>query len=85
MVGLVCNAAGCPVAVEVFPGNTGDPTTLAPQLRKLRRPVSSATDGPAVGDRRACSPTRAFAPSCNPCQDSDWVSALPAPSPSRNS
>ena len=36
VVGLVCNAAGCPVAVEVFPGNTGAPTTLAPQLQKLR-------------------------------------------------
>jgi hypothetical protein len=36
VVGLVCNAAGCPVAVEVFPGNTSDPTTLAPQLQKLR-------------------------------------------------
>ena len=34
--GLICNAGGCPVAVEVFTGNTADPQTLAPQLRKLR-------------------------------------------------
>ena len=28
MFGLLCSAAGCPLAVEVFPGNTADPTTL---------------------------------------------------------
>jgi hypothetical protein len=26
---LICNREGCPVAVEVFKGNTGDPMTLA--------------------------------------------------------
>src|SRR6266704_2405773 len=35
--GLVCNAVGCPVAVEVFEGNTGDPTTVAPVIKKLRQ------------------------------------------------
>jgi hypothetical protein len=35
--GLLCAADGCPVAVEVFNGNTGDPTTLATQVEKLRR------------------------------------------------
>ena len=34
--GLLCAADGCPVAVEVFPGNTADPTTLAAQVRKIR-------------------------------------------------
>ena len=29
-------AGGCPVAVEVFPGNTADPTRLAAQVRKIR-------------------------------------------------
>ena len=28
---------GCPVAIEVFDGNTGDPTTLAPQIDKLKQ------------------------------------------------
>jgi hypothetical protein len=28
--GLLCAADGCPVAIEVFEGNTGDPTTLGP-------------------------------------------------------
>ncbi|MBF0425992.1 MAG: IS1634 family transposase [Magnetococcales bacterium] len=33
--GLLCNSEGCPVAVEVFEGNTADPTTLATQIEKL--------------------------------------------------
>lgn len=35
--GLLCNAEGCPIAVEVFEGNTADPTTLGAQLKKVRR------------------------------------------------
>ena len=35
--GLLCSAEGCPVAVEVFAGNTGDPSTVAAQLDKLKR------------------------------------------------
>ena len=34
--GVLCNAEGCPVAVEVFEGNTADPNTVAAQIRKLR-------------------------------------------------
>jgi hypothetical protein len=34
--GLLTNALGCPVAVEVFPGNTSDPKTVATQVEKLR-------------------------------------------------
>jgi transposase len=34
--GLLCNREGCPVAVEVFKGNTADPMTLGPQIDKLR-------------------------------------------------
>jgi hypothetical protein len=36
VVGLVWNVAGCPGAIEVLPGHPGAPTTLAPQLQKLR-------------------------------------------------
>jgi hypothetical protein len=32
--GVLTNAAGCPVAVEVFDGNTGDPKTVTAALRK---------------------------------------------------
>jgi transposase len=35
--GLLTNHEGCPVAVEVFEGNTGDPKTVAEQIRKLRQ------------------------------------------------
>jgi transposase len=35
--GLLCAPDGCPVAIEVFDGNTGDPTTLAVQVRKLKQ------------------------------------------------
>jgi Transposase DDE domain len=34
--GLLTNALGCPVAVEVFTGNTSDPKTVATQVDKLR-------------------------------------------------
>jgi hypothetical protein len=34
--GLLCAPDGCPVAIEVFDGNTGDPATLAPQIEKLK-------------------------------------------------
>jgi len=36
VIGLLTNAAGCPVAIEVFEGNTGDPSTVATQIEKLR-------------------------------------------------
>ena len=34
--GLLCNADGCPVAVEVFEGNTNDHQTVANQVQKLK-------------------------------------------------
>ena len=34
--GLLCTSEGCPVAIEVFEGNTADPTTLSSQIQKLR-------------------------------------------------
>jgi|SoiMethySBSTD1v2_1073268.scaffolds.fasta_scaffold156019_2 transposase len=35
--GLLTNAAGCPVAVEVWEGNTADPKTVPAQVKKLRQ------------------------------------------------
>jgi hypothetical protein len=35
--GVLCTRAGLPVAVEVFDGNTADPTTLADQVSKLKQ------------------------------------------------
>ena len=34
--GVLCTPEGCPVAVEVFEGNTGDPKTLSVQIQKIR-------------------------------------------------
>ena len=34
--GLLTNQVGCPVAVSVYEGNTGDAKTLMPQVKKLR-------------------------------------------------
>src|SRR5271157_2251031 len=35
--GLLCAPDGCPVAIEVFEGNTGDPKTLTVQVEKLKQ------------------------------------------------
>ena len=48
--GLLTNAAGCPVAVEVFEGNTADPRTVAQQVQKLREGFG-LSDVVLVGDR----------------------------------
>jgi hypothetical protein len=77
VVGLVCNAAGCPVAVEVFPGNTGDPTTLAPQLQKLRGQFHLQRMV-LVGDRGLLTDARIRA-ELQPVPGLDWVSALRRP------
>src|SRR5690349_15939588 len=48
--GLLCAPDGCPVAVEVFDGNTADPMTLAPQIDKLKQRFG-LTHVVLVGDR----------------------------------
>jgi len=74
--GLLCNAEGCPVAVEVFPGDTGDPTTLKSQIRKirdrfgLRRVVF-------VGDRGMITQAR-ISEELKPVDGLDWITALKA-------
>ena len=35
--GVMTDRRGCPVTVQVYPGNTGDPTTVADQVDKLRK------------------------------------------------
>jgi hypothetical protein len=37
VIGLLCTAEGCPVAVEVFEGNVGDPSTVPNQVAKLKQ------------------------------------------------
>lgn len=37
VIGLLCNAQGCPVGVEVFKGNTNDATTVNDKVDELRK------------------------------------------------
>jgi len=48
--GVLTNGEGCPIAVKVYPGKTGDPTTVADQLEKLREQFQLA-HVVLVGDR----------------------------------
>jgi transposase len=59
--GLLCAPDGCPVAIEVFSGNTADPTTFTAQVNKIRgrfgitRVVSRETTRCAVNGAWICS------------------------------
>ena len=74
--GLLCDRDGCPVAVEVFPGNTADPATVGPQLKKLRERFGLSR-GVLVGDRGMLSEAR-IREELEPA-GLDWVSALRGP------
>src|SRR5271157_1866519 len=74
--GLLCAADGCPVAVEVFEGNTGDPSTLAAQVAKLKERFGLSRVL-LVGDRGMITEARIredLAPA-----GLDWLTALRAP------
>lgn len=74
--GLLTNAAGCPVAVEVFAGNTSDPKTVASQVNKLRQRFS-LSNVVLVGDRGMITSARIREdlPASHGIQ---WISALRA-------
>jgi transposase len=48
--GLLTDHRGCPVSVSVHPGNTGDPSTLMPQVNRLKEQFGME-DLVLVGDR----------------------------------
>ena len=76
IVGLLCAADGCPIAVEVFDGNTGDPSTVAAQVDKLKRRFG-LHHVVLVGDRGMITAARIeqdLAPA-----GLDWLTALRAP------
>ena len=50
VIGLLCNGAGVPLSIEVFPGNTQDPKTVAAQVRKVASRFGGG-DVTFVGDR----------------------------------
>jgi hypothetical protein len=74
--GLLCAANGCPVAVEVFEGNTADPATLAAQVSKLRHRFR-LNRVVLVGDRGMITAARIEA-DLRPA-GLDWITALRAP------
>ncbi len=74
--GLVCTAEGCPIAVEVFKGNTADPATVASQVTKLKERFGIAHLA-WVGDRGMLTSAR-IEQVLKP-QGMDWVSSLRAP------
>src|SRR5216683_4990772 len=74
--GLLCAADGCPVAIEVFEGSTGDPATLAAQIDKLKRRFGLA-HVVLVGDRGMITQARLDA-DIKPAK-LDWITALRAP------
>jgi len=74
--GLMCTSEGCPIAVEVFEGNLGDPTTLAAQIEKLRTRFRLKRVV-LVGDRGLITKARIDA-DLKPA-GLDWITALRAP------
>jgi len=91
--GLLCAPDGCPVAIEVFDGNTGDPTTLATQIDKLKQrfglshvvlvgdrgmiPPSGYSNGFAAGTLASLAQARITEDVKS--AGLDWITALRAP------
>jgi transposase len=74
--GLLTNAHGCPVAVEVFGGNTADPKTVAAQVDKLRQRFG-LQKVVLVGDRGMITSAR-IREDLPPAHGIEWISALRA-------
>ena len=74
--GLLCAADGCPVAVEVFQGNTADPMTLSAQIDKLKARFGLSRVV-LVGDRGMITSAR-IRDELKPA-GLDWITALRAP------
>lgn len=73
--GLMCDASGCPIAIEVFEGNTADPTTLTNQITKLKERFGIAQII-WVGDRGIISSTTIQKHFQSKENSFDWISAL---------
>jgi hypothetical protein len=76
VIGLMCAAEGCPVAVEVFEGNTADPVTLAAQIDKLKQRFKLQRVV-MVGDRGLLTSAR-IEQTLRPA-GLDWITALRSP------
>jgi hypothetical protein len=74
--GVLCAPDGCPVAVEVFEGNVGDPSTLGTQIDKLKARFHLERVI-LVGDRGMITNARIDA-ELRP-QGLEWITSLRAP------
>jgi transposase len=77
VVGLLTNGEGCPVAVEVFEGNTADPKTLTSQVTKLRERFGLKRVV-LVGDRGMITDAR-IRDDLSSVEGLDWITSLRAP------
>jgi len=77
LFGVLSNEEGCPVAVEVFEGDTADPNTLAAQVKKLRERFQ-LRQLVLVGDRGMLTHKR-IDEDLRPVEGLDWITALRAP------
>ncbi len=75
--GLLTNSEGCPVAVEVFEGNTADSGTVASQVEKLRDRFG-LSKVVLVGDRGMLTAAR-VRDDLAPVQGLEWITALHGP------
>lgn len=71
--GLLTDPRGCPVAVSVYPGNTGDPKTVPDQVSKLREEFG-LSEVVLVGDRGMLTRTQLEVLGEHP--GLGWISAL---------
>jgi hypothetical protein len=76
VIGLICAADGCPIAVDVFAGNTADPATVAAQIDKLKQRFGLQRVV-MVGDRGMLTQAR-IEKTLRPA-GLDWITALRAP------
>jgi len=74
--GLLCDREGRPIAIEVFEGDTGDPSTLPAQIDKLKRRFG-LTHLVLVGDRGMITAAR-LREDIRPA-GLDWITSLRAP------
>ena len=72
--GLLCDAEGRPIAVEVFPGNTADPTTLTQLVSQVRQRFGIERVV-FVGDRGMITSAR-INEDLREVEGLDWISAL---------
>ena len=75
--GLMTNAQGCPLAVEVYAGNTSDPKTVSDQVTKLRNRFGLQRVI-LVGDRGMITSAR-IRENLKPAPGIEWITALRAP------